>query len=70
MVLPKWLYNIFGNFGIGAVTPLLGGGLGETIFDFGYTGEQLIIISILGASCQAVLSISKEALERGKAKWK
>jgi len=70
MTFPKWAYNLLGNFGVGILSPFIGGNIGETIFNLGFTIEQLFIISILGGATSAGMSISKEALERGKAKWK
>ena len=70
MNFPKWAYNLLGNFGVGILSPFIGGNIGETIFNLGFTIEQLITISLAGASFNLILSISKEALERGKAKWK
>ena len=70
MAFPKWAYNICGNFGMGIFSPFIGVNLGETIFNLGYTIDQLFLISLMGGVVSAGMSISKEALERGKAKWK
>ena len=70
MTFPKWAYNICGNFGVGASAPFVGTNIGEIIYNLGFTIEQLVTISLAGASFNLILSISKEALERGKAKWK
>ena len=67
----KGLIRIFGNFGVSFFSPLVGGNIAETMFDIGFTFEQIIIIALFSAIFVTGLSISKEAVEwsqNGK-KW-
>lgn len=70
MKVPKPLYRILGNFSVGLASPFVGNNLGETIFNLGFTFEQIMVVSLAGATFTTILSISKEALELGKIKWR
>lgn len=68
-MIPKPVLRILGNFGVGFSSPFIGNNVGEILYNYGFTIEQVLIIAFLGATFTTVLSISKEALELGKGKW-
>lgn len=61
--LQKGIVKIIGNFGISFFSPLAGGNLAETIFNYNTSLEQLLVLSIFSAVFVTGLSISKEAVE-------
>lgn len=58
--------KVFGNFGVSFFSPLVGGNVAETMFDIGFTFEQLLIIALFSALFVTGLSISKEAVDWGR----
>lgn len=57
------IVKILGNFGISFFSPLAGGNLAETMFNFNMTLEQIVILSLFSAVFVTGLSISREAVE-------
>lgn len=62
--------RILGNFGVSFFSPLVGGNVAETIYDFGATFEQYVIISAVAAVFTTGLAISKEVAENAERKRK
>ena len=59
----RGIVKIIGNFGISFFSPLAGGNLAETMFDYNMTLEQIVVLSLFSAIFVTGLSISKEAVE-------
>ena len=69
MNVPKPVYRILGNFGVGFSSPFVGNNIGEVLYNYGFTIDQVLTIALLGAIFTTTLSISKEALELGRERW-
>jgi hypothetical protein len=59
----RGIVKIIGNFGISFFSPLAGGNLAETMFNYNMTLEQIVVLSLFSAIFVTGLSISKEAVE-------
>jgi hypothetical protein len=58
--------RILGNFGVSFFSPLVGGNIAETMFDIGFSFEQIVIIALFSAMFVTGLSVSKEAVRWGR----
>ena len=61
--IQRGIVKIIGNFGISFFSPLAGGNLAETMFNYNMTLEQIVVLSLFSAIFVTGLSISKEAVE-------
>lgn len=61
--IQRGVAKIIGNFGISFFSPLAGGNLAETMFNYNMTLEQIVVLSLFSAVFVTGLSISKEAVE-------
>ena len=64
-MVPKAVYRILGNFGVGVASPFVGASGADVLNVVNFTWEQIVMICLLGGIFTGILSASREALARG-----
>lgn len=60
--------RIFGNFGVSFFSPLISTNIADTLYDIGFTFDQMLFISFISSVFVTGLAVSRELEKYGKNK--